>query len=115
MKRILRSGRYARYEGGVLHNYRPGDEIELSEGEAELIASLLIAGPAVEKDKPASLDESAAELYVDGHSAYDIIATINALDDLGSVRAIYDAEQSGRGRTTVLNAAKSRILELTPR
>lgn len=118
MKYTIRAGRYARFEGGKIVTYRAGDEVELTPVEAVKISSLLVAPAVGEPPReaaaaiPPANDEFGAMEFVDQRSAYQIIGAINATSDLDQVRALVQAEASGRGRTTVLRAAEKRITEL---
>jgi hypothetical protein len=122
--KLLR-GRYARYESGELVRYAPGDELELSEAEAQKLQYLVEpVKPADESLPPAEpesvvgwewsgsavpepLEEPAAE-----ESRSDLIKRIQAMNDLKEVRAARVAEIAGKSRKTVLAAADDRLEEL---
>jgi hypothetical protein len=116
--KLLKGSHGKREKNGRGVVYKPGDILELTEREAEILGGRVeLLGAAPTSDAPELLP---AETEAKGNGLEPILAQkwsavakhIRELDSSRSVRALRDVEAEDRKRPSVLEAADARLAEL---
>lgn len=112
----LLTGSHGRFEDGTPVSYRAGQEIELNEAEAANLAGRVeLIGPAPKVK--ASRPEPEPEAEIGDFDVSDMhwskaAKLIGRLEEPGAVRKVRAAEEAGKARKGVLQAADERLAEL---